>query len=133
MFSSRNPTGRRCLAGRLRTCQLRVRGRRDSLNRSQITSLQELLLEISEKYFRASQVKQNNNKSKIYSQLTRLRTARGSCTCLVTVGPAKVKACKSILFNEGSPEVEITWLIQLTHFILSHFAWLLYAIAKYSH
>ena len=30
-----------------------------------------------------------------------------SCTGLVTVGPAKVKACKSILFTEGSPEVKI--------------------------
>ena len=35
----------------------------------------------------------------------------------MTVGPAKVKACKSILFTECIPEVEIenTSLMQLTH------------------
>ena len=32
---------------------------------------------------------------------------RGSSTGLCWVGPAKVKASKSILFTEGSPEVEI--------------------------
>ena len=41
----------------------------------------------------------------MYSQLSRLSTARGSCTGLVTVGPAKVKVCKSVLFTEGTPEV----------------------------
>ena len=29
---------------------------------------------------------------------------------LVPVGPTKVKVCKSILFTEGIPEVEITFL-----------------------
>ena len=42
-----------------------------------------------------------------YFQLLRLSTARGSSTSLVSVGPAKVKACKSILFTEGIPEVKI--------------------------
>ena len=64
--------------------------------------------------------------------MLRLDIARGSGTGLVTVGPAKVKACKSILFTEGTPEVEIknTWLTKLTLFILSHFAWLLYEVAN---
>ena len=31
----------------------------------------------------------------MYSWLSRLNTAKGSGTSLVTVGPAKVKACKS--------------------------------------
>ena len=68
--------------------------------------------------------------SNIYSRLSRRSTARGSSTGLVTVGPTK-----SILFTEGIPEVKIknTCLMQLTHFILSPFAWLLYAVAKYSH
>ena len=39
--------------------------------------------------------------------LARLSTARGSITELVPVGPTKVKACKSVLFTEGTPEVEI--------------------------
>ena len=43
----------------------------------------------------------------MYSQLSRSSTARGSSTSLVTLGPTKVKACKSILFTEGIPEVEI--------------------------
>ena len=56
----------------------------------------------------------------MYSQLSRLNTARGSCTSLVTVGPTKVKAGKSVLFTEGTPEVEVknTWLMKLTHFHL---------------
>ena len=33
-------------------------------------------------------------------------TARGSSTGLCRRGPTKVKACKSIIFSEGSPEVE---------------------------
>ena len=35
---------------------------------------------------------------------------------VTTVGLAKVKACKSVLFTEGTPEVEIqnTWLTKLT-------------------
>ena len=55
----------------------------------------------------------------MYSQLSRLSTARGSSTGLLTVGPAKVKACKSILFIEDIPEVEIknTCLLKLTHYI----------------
>ena len=47
----------------------------------------------------------------IYSRLSRLNTARGSGTGLVTLGPAKVvtlgpakvKACKSILFGSFLP------------------------------
>ena len=34
---------------------------------------------------------------KIYSLLSRLSTARGSCNGLATVSPAKVKACKSVI------------------------------------
>ena len=69
----------------------------------------------------------------IYSRLSRHITARGSSTSLVTVGPTKVKACKYIKFAEGIPEVEIknNCLMKLSHFILSHFAWLLYAVANY--
>ena len=54
----------------------------------------------------------------IYSWLSRHSTSRGSSTGLVPVGPTKVKAHKSILFTEGTPEVEIknTCLIQLTHY-----------------
>ena len=49
----------------------------------------------------------------IYSQLLRHCTSRGSGTGLVPVGPTKVKARKSILFTEGTPEVEKknSWLI----------------------
>ena len=43
----------------------------------------------------------------IYSWFLRLSTAMGFGTGLVTVGSTKVKACKSILFIEGSPEVKI--------------------------
>ena len=43
----------------------------------------------------------------IYSRLSRCSTAKGSITRLFLVGPAKVKASKSILLTEGSPEVEI--------------------------
>ena len=42
----------------------------------------------------------------IYSWLSRLNTARGSGTGLVTVGLAKVKACRSILLTEGIPVVK---------------------------
>ena len=42
----------------------------------------------------------------INSQLSRLNTARGSGTGLVTVDPSKVIACKSILFTKDVPEVE---------------------------
>ncbi len=42
----------------------------------------------------------------IYSWLSRCSTARGSSTRLSLVGTTKVKACKSFLFTEGSPEVE---------------------------
>ena len=42
----------------------------------------------------------------MYSQLSRLNTARGSDTSFMTLGPAKFKACKSILFTEGIHEVE---------------------------
>ena len=40
----------------------------------------------------------------IHSRLSRLNTARGSGTGLVTVGPAKVKACKSLLFTKDVSE-----------------------------
>ena len=40
-----------------------------------------------------------NQGSFINSRLSRLNTARGSGTDFVTVGPAKVKACKSLLFT----------------------------------
>ena len=43
----------------------------------------------------------------IYSPLLRHSTARGSNTRLLPVGPAKVRAGKSILFTGGTPEVEI--------------------------
>ena len=43
----------------------------------------------------------------MYSRFLRLSTSRGFCTGLVTIGPARAKACKSILFTKGSPEVEI--------------------------
>ena len=58
----------------------------------------------------------------------------GSDTGLVTVGSAKVKACKSVLFTDDSPEVKIknTKLMKLTRFILSYFDWLLFTVAKYS-
>ena len=58
---------------------------------------------------------------------------RGSSKGLFPVGPTKVKACWSILFTEDSPEVKIktTCLIKQLHFILSHFASMLYTVAKY--
>ena len=43
----------------------------------------------------------------MYSQFLRLITARGSNTVLVTIGPTKVKAFKSVLFTDGIPEVKI--------------------------
>ena len=43
----------------------------------------------------------------MYCQFSRHNAARGSSTGLVTVGPAKVQACYSILFTEGVPEVGI--------------------------
>ena len=47
----------------------------------------------------------------MYSRFLRRVTARGSCTSLVTEGHTKVKACKSILFTEGIPEIEIRTLV----------------------
>ena len=44
----------------------------------------------------------------IYSRFLRLSTARGSGTGLVTVGPAKVKACKSFLFTEGVYSLKVS-------------------------
>ena len=41
----------------------------------------------------------------IYSWLSRCNTARGSCTRLFLVGPATVKARKSILFTEAQRAV----------------------------
>ena len=49
----------------------------------------------------------------IYSPLSRYSTSRGSSNGLVTVGPEKVKACRSILFTEGIPEVEIRWKVAI--------------------
>ena len=43
-----------------------------------------------------------------YPYFSRLSTARGSSTGLVTVGLTNVKACKFVLFTEGIPEVEIS-------------------------
>ena len=54
----------------------------------------------------------------IHSRLLRLNTARRSGTGLVTVGPAIVKACKSLLFTKEVSDVEIKqWIpIQLLVF-----------------
>ena len=41
----------------------------------------------------------------IYNQLSRSSTARGSGSVLSLGGPAKVKACKSFIFTEGSLKV----------------------------
>ena len=43
--------------------------------------------------------------------MSRLIIARGYSTSLVTVGPTKVKALKSILFTEGVPEVKIKQIL----------------------
>ena len=43
----------------------------------------------------------------MHSQLSRHSTARGSSTGLVPIGPTKVKAPTSVLFTEGTLEVEI--------------------------
>ena len=61
----------------------------------------------------------NPRKMYIFFLLSRHSTARGSGIRFVPVSPTKVKAPKSILFTEGTPEVEIknTCLIQLTHHI----------------
>ena len=42
----------------------------------------------------------------MFSQLSRCSTAKGSKTGLSLVGPTKVKARKSFLFNEGFLKVE---------------------------
>ena len=42
----------------------------------------------------------------IFSWFLRSCKAKGSGTSLSRRGPTKVMACKSILFTEGSPEVE---------------------------
>ena len=44
-------------------------------------------------------------KKGMYSRLSRSITARGSCTGLVTVGPTKFKACKSILSTNEMEEI----------------------------
>ena len=41
----------------------------------------------------------------IYSGLSRLYTARGSGTGHVTVGPAKVKACKSSIYHKAMKNI----------------------------
>ena len=70
----------------------------------------------------------------IYSRLLGCSTARGSGSGLSLGGPTKVNARKSFLFTGGSLKVEIknTCLILLSHFILSCFAKMLYAVAKCS-
>ena len=45
--------------------------------------------------------------SLIYSRLLRCSIAMGSSTGLVPVGPAKVKAQKSILLTESTPDVKL--------------------------
>ena len=50
-----------------------------------------------------------------YSWLSRRITVKGSNTGLVPVGPTKVKACKSILFPEVTPEVKISRLYLQNH------------------
>ena len=55
---------------------------------------------------------QTNSISHINSLLSMHNTARGSCAGLVTVGPTKVKACKSVLFTVGIPEVKIKIISQ---------------------
>ena len=52
----------------------------------------------------------NKVRNKPHSLLSRRNTARGSSTGLVIVGPTKVKACKSILFTEGIPEIKINYV-----------------------
>ena len=49
-------------------------------------------------------------RSLTYSWFSRYSTTRGSSTGLCRVGPAKVKASKSIIYTEGPPEVEIILL-----------------------
>ena len=55
----------------------------------------------------------------MYSWFSGRSTPRGSSNGLVPAGPTQVKACKSNLFTEGTPGVEIknTCLIQLTHYV----------------
>ena len=48
----------------------------------------------------------NSTWKKIYSQLSRCSTARGSSTGLVCVGPTEVKASKSFLFTDIPIKVE---------------------------
>ena len=50
----------------------------------------------------------------MYSWLLRRSTARGSSTGLVPGGPTKVKAAKSVLITEGTPEVEINIISQFS-------------------
>ena len=68
-----------------------------------------------------------------HCRLLRCNTARGSSIRLFYTGLTKVKSCKSFLFTDGPFEVEKknTCLIKLSHFILSHFASMLYAMAKW--
>ena len=47
----------------------------------------------------------------MYSRFSRLNTARGSGTGLLTIGPAKVKACKSLL--EGKIKRSLVNLVGL--------------------
>ena len=52
----------------------------------------------------------------------------GSSIGLVPVGPAKVKACESILFTEGTPDVKIknNCLIKLTNLYI--FSWFMFVL-----
>ena len=52
--------------------------------------------------------------------LSRLSTTKESSTSLVKVGPAKVKACKSVLFTEGTPEVKIKYTCLMQSILYVH-------------
>ena len=56
----------------------------------------------------------------------------GPAPRFVRGGPAKVGACKSILFTDSSCVVKIknTWLVLQSRFIFYHFAAMLYAVVK---
>ena len=57
----------------------------------------------------------------IYSLVSRCSTARGSSYGLVPVSPAKIKARKSILFTEGTPEVEVNVNTILLNYVSQSF------------
>ena len=57
--------------------------------------------------FSLKQIKDVEKGTFINIRLSRHSITRGSSTGLVPVGPTKIKACKSELFNEGTSEVKI--------------------------